>query len=168
MQDIPNVILMCIFYSSRAGNPTSLVPPLVPQIIRSDPSIPEHHVPPSSSAIPGLFTRIANTMGASTAVPPPPPVLPSDSTNSFCMYPSTSSNSTAEDVGGNRFYAWERDRFAPFPLPPVENRENGWWPQGQAPRPDLEQRRGFWQPLRGRSESSAHRAPHVPRMQLFM
>ncbi|XP_078168949.1 E3 ubiquitin-protein ligase IPI1-like [Carex rostrata] len=153
--------------SSRAGNPTSLVPPLVPQIVRSDPTIPEHHAPPSSSATPGMFTRIANTMGGVTAIPQPSPVPPSDSTNSFCIFPSSSSNST-EDVGGNQFYAWERDQFAPFPLAPVENRENGWWPQGQAPRPDSEQRRGFWQPLRGRSESSSHRPHHVPRMQSFM
>ncbi|KAJ4768141.1 RING/U-box superfamily protein [Rhynchospora pubera] len=157
--------------SSRAGNPTSLIPPLVPQFIRSDPSIPEHYIPPPSSATPGLLTHVANTMGGSTAVPTSTPIPPSDSTNSFCMFPSTSSNSTSvptEDAGGNRFYAWERDRFAPFPLAPVENRETGWWSQGQAPRPDSEQRRGFWQPLRGRSESSSHRPSHVPRMQSFM
>lgn len=150
--------------SSRAGNPTSLVPPLVPQIVRSDPSIPEHHVPPSCSATSGTFTHVANTQGGSTTVPPPP-APPSDSTNSFCMFASTSSNPTSDDVGGNQFYAWERDRFAPFPLAPVENHETGWWPQ--ASRTESEQRRGFWQPPR-RSESSSHLSSHVLHMQSFM
>lgn len=51
-----------------------------------------------------------------------------DSMN-FTLFPQapTGPNSMeTEDAGGNQFYAWERDRFAPYPLMPVDSEAN-WW-----------------------------------------
>ncbi|KAJ3669516.1 hypothetical protein LUZ60_011466 [Juncus effusus] len=137
--------------SSRSRNPTSLVPPLMPQFMRIEPGMPD----PSAS---NMFQWPTNNAG------PTPPSIPSENTTPFCLFPPSSSNTSnvpTEDAGGNRFYAWERDRFAPYPLMPVENGETGWWGQSS----ESEQRRVFWQQPRNRSDGSSYRGP---RMQSFM
>ncbi|PIA44394.1 hypothetical protein AQUCO_01700175v1 [Aquilegia coerulea] len=61
--------------------------------------------------------------------PTGPVASSSDRTNGFYVFPSGSSvrNLQQPDTSQrSHFYAWERDRFAPFPLIPVE-RESSWW-----------------------------------------
>lgn len=151
---------------SRAPN----VPPLVPQFMRAHGSINEQFQQNSSSS---LFAG-AHRSGGLRPTPPPQPENPT-----FCLFPPGSSghgSMETDDAGGNRFYAWERDRFAPYPLMPVDC-ETSWWSSQQshgasesttAPAP----RRlfGQWIGL-GRSspenrspEGSSYRQMHTPRM----
>ncbi|OVA00212.1 zinc finger protein [Macleaya cordata] len=64
------------------------------------------------------------------AAPVGPAASSSDHANGFFVFPPSGSSGRnlqeAENPLRTRFYAWERDRFAPFPLVPVD-RESSWW-----------------------------------------
>ncbi|XP_043708512.1 E3 ubiquitin-protein ligase RFI2-like isoform X2 [Telopea speciosissima] len=75
----------------------------------------------------------------------------------------------AENPVRGRFYAWERDRFAPFPLIPVD-RESSWWgpfPQAAGGSDSGSRAGGFWQrhgsertSSQSRLESSSYQPVH--------
>ncbi|XBJ22939.1 hypothetical protein VPH35_001230 [Triticum aestivum] len=152
---------------SRAPN----VPPLVPQFMRAHGNINEQYTQSSSSS---LFAGAHRSGGMRPAPPPPQPENPT-----FCLFPPGSSGHSSMDTdeaGGSRFYAWERDRFAPYPLMPVDC-ETSWWSSQQShgasestPAPAPRRLFGQWIGL-GRSspenrspEGSSYRQMHSPRM----
>ena len=94
------------------------VPPLAPQFMRAHGNISEQYQQSSSSLYAGSqLSGGMRPLGA--AGPGVPPLV--DST-AFCLFPPAPSGPASvepEDSGGNQLYAWERDRFAPYPLIPV-------------------------------------------------
>ncbi|CAA7388827.1 unnamed protein product [Spirodela intermedia] len=76
--------------------------------------------------------------------------------------PNSTRAQDAETSRVNRFYAWERDQFSPFPLVPVE-RDSGWWgPFQPAPRTS---EAGSWpggSSSLGRPEGFSHPPPILP------
>jgi hypothetical protein len=159
-----------IFFVCRSGSrsrPPS-VPPLMPPFMRAHGSISEQYQQNSSSS---LFAGAHRSGGMR-----PAPTLPENPT--FSLFPPGSSGHSSmetDDVGGSRFYAWERDRFAPYPLMPVDC-ETSWWTSQQqshsTSEPTSAPRRLFGQWLGvGRSspenrspEGSSYRQMHSPRM----
>ncbi|CAN6340678.1 unnamed protein product [Urochloa humidicola] len=151
---------------SRAPN----VPPLMPQFMRAHGSISEQYQQNSSSS---LFAG-AHRSGGMRPAPAPLPENPT-----FSLFPPGSSGHNSmetDDVGGSRFYAWERDRFAPYPLMPVDC-ETSWWSSQQShshstSEPASAPRRLFGQwlgvgrssPENRSSEGSSYRQLHSPRM----
>ncbi|KAL5220274.1 hypothetical protein ABZP36_024987 [Zizania latifolia] len=108
------------------------VPPMAPQFMRPHDNINEQYQQSSSS----LFTAPQRsggmhmrTLGA--AGPAMPSALHSAGFSLFPQAPSGPNSMETQDAGGNQFYAWERDRFAPYPLVPVDSEANGWgsWQQ---------------------------------------
>lgn len=159
------------YFSNGSGSrsrPPS-VPPLMPQFMRAHGSINEQYQQNSSSS---LFAG-AHRSGGMRPAPTPLPENPT-----FSLFPPGSSGHSSmetDDVGGSRFYAWERDRFAPYPLMPVDC-ETSWWTSQQqshsTSEPTSAPRRLFGQWLGvGRSspenrspEGSSYRQMHSPRM----
>uniref|UniRef100_J3M432 RING-type domain-containing protein n=1 Tax=Oryza brachyantha TaxID=4533 RepID=J3M432_ORYBR len=149
---------------SRAPN----VPPMVPQFMRAHGGISEQYQQNSSSS---LFAGAHRSGGMRTA-PPPLPENPA-----FCLFPPGSSGHNSmetDDAGGSRFYAWERDRFAPYPLMPVDC-ETNWWSSQQShgtsePTPAPRRLFGQWigvgrsSPENRSPEGSSYRQMHTPRM----
>ncbi|XP_026449483.1 E3 ubiquitin-protein ligase RFI2-like [Papaver somniferum] len=100
----------------------------------------------------------------------------SDRTSGFFVFPSSSGSSgqniqETENQLRTRFYAWERDRFAPFPLVPVDRESNWWGPFHQASSgSDPSSRGSYWHryggsermPSQSRSESSHYQPLHHP------
>ncbi|XXG54097.1 hypothetical protein AAC387_Pa03g2063 [Persea americana] len=94
------------------------------------------------------------------------------------LVPSGSSGQNlvdAENSEGSRFYAWERDRFAPYPLAPVDS-ESNWWGQFHhvAGGSDSSSRTPFWhrhgterQSSQGRTENP-YQSSHAPRLHPFI
>ncbi|KAL5232296.1 hypothetical protein ABZP36_031072 [Zizania latifolia] len=152
--------------SSRSRAPN--VPPLVPQFMRAHGGISEQYQQNSSSS---LFAGAHRSGGMRTAPPP----LPENPT--FCLFPPGSSGHNSmetDDAGGSQFYAWERDRFAPYPLMPVDC-ETSWWSSQQShgtsePTPAPRRLFGQWigvgrsSPENRSPEGSSYRQMHTPRM----
>ncbi|KAJ6800975.1 uncharacterized protein M6B38_201430 [Iris pallida] len=134
----------------------------------------QHHNPPSihGTIFPG--PRRLGVRGLPPAVPQMPPLDPT----SYYLFPPTASSSHSptetESMRGDHFYTWGRERFAPFPLLPVE-REASWWrpvPQA-AGSSDSGRRWGIWHrngseraSSRARAEGSSYRPP-VTRMRPY-
>uniref|UniRef100_A0A1D1XRC5 E3 ubiquitin-protein ligase RFWD3 n=1 Tax=Anthurium amnicola TaxID=1678845 RepID=A0A1D1XRC5_9ARAE len=94
----------------------------------------------------------------------------------FYLFPPAASSGRgpqeAETTGGNRFYAWERDQFAPFPLMQVE-RDSSWWSPfpTAAGSSDSGSRAAMWHrhgSERSSSDGSSHRPIQPPRMHPFI
>jgi hypothetical protein len=158
------------YFSNGSGSRsrTPNVPPLMPQFMRAHGSINEQYQQNSSST---LFAGAHRSGG----IRPAPSPLPENPTFSlFPPGPSGHSSMDTDDVGGNRFYAWERDRFAPYPLMPVDC-EASWWTSQQShstTEPTSAPRRLFGQwigvgrpsPENRSPEGSSYRQMHTPRM----
>ncbi|KAL6884694.1 hypothetical protein ACP4OV_010630 [Aristida adscensionis] len=152
------------------------VPPMAPHFIRAHGNIGEQFQQSSSLFAGSQRSGGIRPLGAGAA----PAVAPPE--NTFNLFPPVSSGPSSmesEDVGGNQLYAWERDRFAPYPLMPVNN--EGWWGSSQqqqqqphsAPEPASTSRRLFGQwigtarspPHENRlPDNSSFRPLHIPRM----
>ncbi|XP_068661149.1 E3 ubiquitin-protein ligase IPI1-like [Aristolochia californica] len=82
----------------------------------------------------------------------------------------------SENPAGSGFYAWERDRFAPYPLVPVD-RESSWWGpfhQG-ASGSDSSSRNGFWHghaserlSSQARTQNSSYQPIHLSQMHPYL
>uniref|UniRef100_A0A0D9WCZ3 RING-type domain-containing protein n=1 Tax=Leersia perrieri TaxID=77586 RepID=A0A0D9WCZ3_9ORYZ len=158
------------FFSNGSGSRSRApnVPPMVPQFMRAHGGMSEQYQQNSSSS---LFAGAHRSGGMRTA-PPPLPENPA-----FCLFPPGSSGHNSmetDDAGGSRFYAWERDRFAPYPLMPVDC-ETSWWSSQQShgtsdPSPAPRRLFGQWigvgrsSPENRSPEGSSYRQMHTPRM----
>ncbi|KAL6615341.1 hypothetical protein ACP70R_037611 [Stipagrostis hirtigluma subsp. patula] len=120
------------FYGNGSGTRPRIptVPPMAPQFRRAHGNINEQFQQSSSSLFAGSQRSGGmRSLGAGGPVVPPPE-------NTFCLFPPVSSGPSSmesEDARGNQLYAWERDRFAPYPLMPVNN--EGWWSSSQQQLP---------------------------------
>lgn len=170
-----NIFLVCC----RSGRPRiPSVPPLAPHFIRAHGNLTDQFQQSSSSLFAG-----SQQSGGMHPLGPVGSSMPPPENTSFCLFsPASSGPSTMEtdDVRANQFYAWERDRLAPYPLMPVNN-EGTWWssPQQQqhaqsAPEPAAASRSlsaqwiggvGRSRPQENRSaDNSPFRPLHIPRM----
>eukprot|EP00262_Sarcandra_glabra_P006415 TRINITY_DN1869_c0_g1_i1.p1 TRINITY_DN1869_c0_g1~~TRINITY_DN1869_c0_g1_i1.p1 ORF type:complete len:442 (-),score=51.82 TRINITY_DN1869_c0_g1_i1:276-1601(-) len=122
--------------NSRAGSSviSSMAPPSYLPNSRAHNRIQSLHAYHQQTNSPAVRTHMfsggVRRSNGPRGLPPLGPSPPSDHSG-FYMYPPPSGSSArnlqdAENPSGNRFYAWERDRFAPFPLVPVD-RESSWW-----------------------------------------
>ncbi|XP_010259580.1 PREDICTED: uncharacterized protein LOC104598959 [Nelumbo nucifera] len=161
----------------RAGSSvvSSMVPPYPSSSARTHDRIQGlhayHQQQPGNS--PGMRAPIFSGIRRSSALRPVGPVASSsDHTGTFYMFPSSGSSGRnlqdADNPLRNRFYAWERDRFAPFPLIPVD-RESSWWgPFHQAAggsdsggrTSSFWQRHGSERSSQGRAENSSYQPVH--------
>uniref|UniRef100_A0A0A8XTV2 RING/U-box superfamily protein n=2 Tax=Arundo donax TaxID=35708 RepID=A0A0A8XTV2_ARUDO len=171
------------FYGNRFGSRPRIpsVPPMAPQFIRAHGNINEPFQQSSSSLFAG-----SQRSGGMRPLGPGGPAVPPPENIPFSLFPPASSGPSSvetEDTGGNQFYAWERDHFAPYPLMPVNN-EGTWWSSSQqqqqqpppthgTPEPPSASRRLFGQWISaGRSPPPENRSPdntsfrqmHIPRM----
>uniref|UniRef100_A0A0D9V0Q0 RING-type domain-containing protein n=1 Tax=Leersia perrieri TaxID=77586 RepID=A0A0D9V0Q0_9ORYZ len=171
-------------YGNGSGSRSRIpsVPPMAPQFMRPHGNINEQYQQNSSS----LYAAPQRSGGVRPlAAPPGPAVQTIRDSMAFSLFPQapTGPNSMeTEDAGGNQFYAWERDRFAPYPLMPVDS-EASWWgtsqqSHGGADPSAASPRRLFGQWIgAGRSppppppaaenrspENSLYRQMHIPRM----
>ncbi|KAL5226310.1 hypothetical protein ABZP36_014575 [Zizania latifolia] len=166
-------------YGNGSGSRSRIpsVPPMAPQFMRPHGNINEQYQQSSSS----LYTASQRSGGMTTMGAAGPAALSADSTvfSLFPQAPSGPNSMETEDAGGNQFYAWERDRFAPYPLVPVDSEAN-WWGSSQqshvTPDPAAAAPRrlfGQWigsgrsqvQPQENRSpENPSYRQMHNPRM----
>ncbi|KAG9443789.1 hypothetical protein H6P81_015129 [Aristolochia fimbriata] len=137
---------------------------------------------PGSSGIrpPPVFSGARRSNGprgvASVAAP-----SSSDHSGYYVLPPPSGSSGRSiqetQNPGGNRFYAWERDRFAPYPLVPVD-RESSWWGpfhQGATSGSDSSSRNGFWHrhtsersSSQGRSENPSYQPIHLSQMHPYL
>nr|CAB3473103.1 unnamed protein product [Digitaria exilis] len=165
------------FYGNGSGAPRiPTVPPMAPQFIRAHGNINDQLQQSSS-----LFAGSQRSggmhplgIGGGSAVASPE--------NTFCLFPPASSGPSTmepEDIRGSQYYAWERDRLAPYPLVPVNN-EGNWWSSSQQQQPHgtpesaSASRRlpGQWIGGAARSPPQENRLPddspfrplHIPRM----
>ena len=168
-----HIFLVCC----RPGAPRiPSVPPVAPQFIRAHGNINDQFQQSSSLFAGSQRSGGMHPLGAGGPAVPPP-----DNT-SFCLFPPASSGPSTmetEDVRGNQFYAWERDRLAPYPLVSTNN-EGTWWSSSQQqqphglPEPASASRRlpGQWIGGAARSPPQENRLPddspfrpmHIPRM----
>ncbi|ONK78672.1 uncharacterized protein A4U43_C02F21240 [Asparagus officinalis] len=115
----------------------------------------QHHNPQA------LHTTLFSGSTNGNLPPPPAPVGPTppslpDQRTYYLFPPSAPSSSRAhhqdlETLGGDHFYSWERDQFAPFPLVPVPDYRVG-----------LRHRNGSDRP------SAPGRTPHVGRTRPYL
>ncbi|KAJ6852654.1 uncharacterized protein M6B38_253875 [Iris pallida] len=131
----------------------------------------QHQNPPSMQRTIFSGPRRSGSRG----LPPAAPHMPQLDPTTYYLFPPTASSSRssqeAESMRGDHFYTWGRDRFAPFPLLPVD-REASWWgplPQSTGSS-DSSSRWGIWHrngsersSSQGRAEGSSYRPP-VTRM----
>ncbi|XP_068662319.1 E3 ubiquitin-protein ligase IPI1-like [Aristolochia californica] len=116
--------------------------------------------PGSSGVRPSVFSGARRNNGP-RGVPTVGVPTSSDHSGYYVLPPSGSSGRNipeTENPAGSRFYAWERDRFAPYPLVPVD-RESSWWGpfhQG-ASGSDSGSRSGFWHRHASERSSSQER-----------
>ncbi|CAL4950144.1 unnamed protein product [Urochloa decumbens] len=165
------------FYGNGSGTPRiPSVPPVAPQFMRAHGNINDQLQQSSSLFAGSQRSGGMHPLGAvGSAVAPP-------ENTSFCLFPPASSGPSTmetEDVRGNQFYAWERDRLAPYPLVSGNN-EGTWWSASQqqqphgTPEPASASRRlsGQWIGGATRSPAQENRSPddllfrpmHIPRM----
>ncbi|XP_073008588.1 E3 ubiquitin-protein ligase IPI1-like isoform X1 [Typha latifolia] len=158
---------------SGAAAASSLVPPQNRPFIAQG-NVNEHYPHQNSS----VFTSMQRPGGlrALSAMGPTLPPLSDQTIHLFPYAPSGHSSLESDDAGRNRFYAWERDRFAPYPLGPTDH-ETSWWDPSHQPhvtsdssrRTTFRQQSGFGRtPSRSRSGGSTYRPTHFPPMQSFM
>ncbi|KAJ4955893.1 hypothetical protein NE237_012676 [Protea cynaroides] len=157
----------------RAGS--SVVSPIVPPYPGSSArahdrmqGLHAYHQQQQPNNSPGMrspiFSAMRRTSGPRGLAPVGPVASSSDHASAFYVFPSSGSSGrnlqeTENPVRG-RFYAWERDRFAPFPLIPVD-RESSWWgPFHQAAGGSDSSNRtsGFWQRHASERTSSQSRS----------
>ncbi|KAK1664756.1 hypothetical protein QYE76_052915 [Lolium multiflorum] len=174
-------------YGNGSGSRSRIpnAPPMVSQFMRAHGNLSEQYQQSSSS----LYAGSQLSGGMRPLGAPGPGVPPLVDSTSFSMFPPAPSGPASvepEDSGGNQLYAWERDRFAPYPLIPVGS-EASWWGSSQQPHGTLEpaavaaaaSRRLFGQwigigssqpqqvspPADNRSsDNSPYRQMHIPRM----
>ncbi|XP_010914452.1 E3 ubiquitin-protein ligase IPI1 [Elaeis guineensis] len=143
---------------SRGRTTSSFVPSLVPPYLRAHGTVHDHQ---NSQSIHGtIFAGIQRSGGSRglTSLAPTQPSLPDH--GGFYLLPSAGRSGRnlmdAENTAGNHFYSsWERDRFVPYQLFPVD-REPGWWgPYTQSTgASDSSHRLGLW-PWPGSERSSS-------------
>ncbi|KAF5179851.1 E3 ubiquitin-protein ligase rfi2 [Thalictrum thalictroides] len=112
---------------------SSMVPPVPSSISRTHERVQGlhayHQVPPNSTGMRSPIYPSVRRSGAPRGMTPVGPVASSSDSGFVVFPPAGSSGRTHQEADNplrNRFYAWERDRFAPFPLIPVD-RESSWW-----------------------------------------
>ncbi|XP_077240696.1 E3 ubiquitin-protein ligase RFI2-like [Tasmannia lanceolata] len=166
---------------SRASS--SVFSSMVPPYLGNSRGQPRVHGPRSYHQQP-IFSGV-RTPSNPRGLPPGPPPSPPDH-NGFYMFPSSGSSvrnlQEADNSLGNRFYAWERDQFAPYPLVPVD-RESSWWrpfhpaPTGSDSGHNSGNRTGFWQShgsersssqSRTENSNSSYHSVHPPTMHPFI
>ncbi|XP_010269553.1 PREDICTED: uncharacterized protein LOC104606172 [Nelumbo nucifera] len=164
----------------RAGSSVvSLIPPYSGSSARAHDRVQglhAYHQQQQSSSTPGMrgpiFSGVRRSSGPRGLAPVGPLASSSDHTGAFYVFPPSGSSSRnlqeAENPVRSRFYAWERDRFAPFPLIPVD-RESSWWgPFHQAAggsdsgsrTSSFWQRHGSERSSQGRAENSSYQPVH--------
>ncbi|KAK1318475.1 hypothetical protein QJS10_CPB04g00845 [Acorus calamus] len=160
---------------SRPANSVSIVPPPPPPRGHSHPR--EVHTSHQHSATPPPFSGPRRPPGGMRGmVPIGPSSLSSSDHSAFYLYPPTRPIQEVENPGGNHFYAWERDRFTPYPLVPVD-RDSSWWGLfhqstggSELNRPNLWHQHGSERPpsTQARPDSSSYRSIQPPRMHPFI
>ncbi|CAA6662048.1 unnamed protein product [Spirodela intermedia] len=120
------------------------------------PAYQRRSAPGPQSMMSGVQRSVSTRNMAPPALPPPPPPPPSDHSRFYL----------------GRFYAWERDRFTPFPLMQVD-RDSTWWRPFPTAATSLEagSRAGILQwhgsespSLQGRPDGPSHRSAQPPQM----
>ncbi|XP_043708511.1 E3 ubiquitin-protein ligase RFI2-like isoform X1 [Telopea speciosissima] len=166
----------------RAGSSvvSSMVPPYPGSSARTHDRIQglhAYHQQQQPNNSPGMrspmFSAMRRTSGPRGLAPVGPVASSSDHAGAFYVFPPSGSSGRslqeAENPVRGRFYAWERDRFAPFPLIPVD-RESSWWgpfPQAAGGSDSGSRAGGFWQrhgsertSSQSRLESSSYQPVH--------
>lgn len=153
---------------------SSIVQPIPTNISRSHEHVQGlhafHQVPANSNSMRSPVFPSGRRSGAPRRMTPIGPVA-STSDNGYVVFPPPAGTSgrnhqEAENPLRNRFYAWERDRFAPFPLIPVD-RESSWWGpfhQGSSGSDSTNRSNNYWHrhgserttSSQNRSESSSY------------
>ncbi|XP_026450180.1 E3 ubiquitin-protein ligase RFI2-like isoform X3 [Papaver somniferum] len=121
---------------SRAG--TSIMPSMVPpyagvssRVHDRVEGVHQHHQQPQFHPRAPMFSNVRRSNGPRGAPPvTQPPSSSEHGSNFYMLPPSGSSGRNLQETvnpSHSHFYSWERDRFAPFPLVPVD-RELSWWP----------------------------------------
>ncbi|KAL5701269.1 hypothetical protein ACHQM5_026623 [Ranunculus cassubicifolius] len=164
--DSPNVHPFHLF--GHGSGPRTMVPPT-----RSHERVPGplafHQVQPNSNAMRGspIFSS-GRRSGAPRGLTPVVGPVASSSESGFVVFPPSGSsgrNHQGESEMNplrNRFYAWERDRFAPFPLMSVDRESNWWGPvhQGSTGPESTNRSNNYWHrhgsERTNRSESSSY------------
>ncbi|XP_058077072.1 E3 ubiquitin-protein ligase IPI1-like [Magnolia sinica] len=169
--------------SSRTS---SAIPSMVPSYLgnarahsRAHGAHAYHQHPNSSGVRAPIFSGVRRSGGPRGLTPAGPPPSSAEH-SSFYLFPSSGSSGRnlqdADNSAGNHFYAWERDRFAPYPLVPVD-RESSWWgPFHQAAGgSDSSSGTGFWHrhgserpPSQGRTDNSSYQSVHHMRIHRFI
>lgn len=152
---------------------SSMVPPIPNSVSRTHERVQGlhafHQVPANSNGMRSPVFPSGRRSGAPRGMAPIGPVA-SSSDSGFVVFPTAGTSGRnhqdAENPGRNRFYAWERDRFAPFPLIPVD-RESSWWGpfhQGTSGSDSTNRSSSYWHrhgsertSSQNRSESSSYR-----------
>eukprot|EP00262_Sarcandra_glabra_P009830 TRINITY_DN2445_c0_g2_i1.p1 TRINITY_DN2445_c0_g2~~TRINITY_DN2445_c0_g2_i1.p1 ORF type:complete len:421 (+),score=29.28 TRINITY_DN2445_c0_g2_i1:235-1497(+) len=162
----------------RAGN--SVISPMVPHFPSNSRTHSRVHGPHTYHQQP-IFSGGRRSSSQRSSAPVVTAPSPSDNA-SFYPFPLPSSSGRnlqeAENSISNRFYAWERDRFAPYPLIPVDRDSNWWGPFHQASGgSDSGNRTGFWHrpehgsertSSQGRAENASHQPAHITRTHRFI
>jgi hypothetical protein len=121
------LLLVCC----RSGTPRiPSVAPMASQFVRAHGNINDQLQQSSSLFAGSQRSGGIHSLGTGRSAVAPPE-------NSFCLFPPASSGPSTmetEDVRGNQFYAWERNRLAPYPLVSVNN-EGTWWSSSQQRHP---------------------------------
>ncbi|KAJ0980653.1 hypothetical protein J5N97_008908 [Dioscorea zingiberensis] len=156
----------------RTGGPFVSPYPRYVSNPRGQGHVQEHYLHHNSGAAHGPISgaqRGARSLAPVGPLQLPPPPNP----NGLYLVPSTGSSGRSiqevENTGGNHLYAWEGDRFAPFPLLPL-NRESGWFNPPHTGAPDSNRRPGSWHQhvterpnSRGRTDGASHWQSHSNR-----
>ncbi|XP_058083736.1 E3 ubiquitin-protein ligase IPI1-like [Magnolia sinica] len=168
--------------ASRAGGSviSSMVPP--PYLGNSRPPARVHgfhsyHQQPNLSGVRGPIFSGGRRSGGPRGLAPAGPA-PSSSSDQAGLYFFPSSGSSVPNLqeADNHFYAWERDRFAPYPLVPVDRESSLWGPFHQATtggsdsinRTGFRHRHGSERPLsHGQTETSPYQHD-LPRTHPFI
>ncbi|XP_026421999.1 E3 ubiquitin-protein ligase RFI2-like isoform X3 [Papaver somniferum] len=113
-----------------------------------------------------MFSNVRRSNGPRGAPPvTQPPSSSEHGGNFYVLPPSGSSGRNLQETvnpSHSHFYAWERDRFAPFPLVPVD-RELSWWPPPHLAAGGSEpgiRANGHWHRHGSERTSSQGRRPH--------